>query len=184
MNDGWIRLHRKLIKKGYYKDSEHVHLWIHILLKANHEDTEFLFNGQIINIKRGQFITGRDVLSKETGINRSKIERILKCLKSEQQIEQQTTNKFRLITINNYHKYQTREQQIEQQVSNKRATSEHKQELKNEKNINISNLKNSNPYRKQLHDGSFAVNKFGVWVDANDPSVKIDPAYYPEITKN
>ena len=34
-----------------------------------------------------------------------------------------------------------------------------------------------------LHDGIIAVNKFGTWVMASDPNVRIDPAYYPEITK-
>ncbi len=33
-----------------------------------------------------------------------------------------------------------------------------------------------------LYDGSKAVQKFGVWVDANNPNVKINLQYYPELT--
>ena len=38
-------------------------------------------------IKEGQFITGRDVLSKQTGIHPSTIDRILNYFENEQQIE-------------------------------------------------------------------------------------------------
>lgn len=122
--DGWIKLYRKLMKKGYYTDSHYVHLWVHLLMKANHQDTEFLFNNAITLVKRGQFITGREELSRETGINTSKVERVLKVFKSEHQIEQQTFNKFRIITICNYDQFQPSEQQSEQPVNNKRTASE------------------------------------------------------------
>ena len=36
-----IKIHRKIIDKAFYcKDSEKVHLWIHLLLKANHKKNE------------------------------------------------------------------------------------------------------------------------------------------------
>jgi hypothetical protein len=123
--NGYIKLYRSLKSKGYYRDSEYVHLWVHLLMKASYEDREFLFGGKLHQLKPGQFITGRNSLVVETGINRSKIERILKCFEIEQQIEQQKTNKFRIISICNWSKYQICEQQDEQQVSIQRATSEH-----------------------------------------------------------
>lgn len=105
--------------------SSYVHLWVHLLYKANWRSREFMSKGEIIQLKPGQFITGRDQLSAETGIHRSSIERILKVFEKEQQIEQQKTNKGRLITILSWDKYQAGEQQIEQQMSNQRASSEH-----------------------------------------------------------
>lgn len=134
MGNGWITIHRSLLKKGYYNDSHYVHLWLHLLLRANHETTEFLWNNEILKIQRGQFVTGRKKMAKETGIQESKIERILKCFESEQQIEQQKTTKYRLITILNYSEYQDKKQQSEQQVNNKRTTSEHKQQLNKDNN--------------------------------------------------
>ena len=99
MEQGWIKLHRKLVKKGYYKRSTHVHLWIHILLMANHKPKEFMWNGKIILIKEGQFITGRKHLADETGISQGIVERILGMLENEQQIEQQKIlfGSFRLL---------------------------------------------------------------------------------------
>lgn len=130
------------MSKGWYTKSEYVHLWIHLLMKANHQEREFWFNGKTIKVKRGQFVTGRKVLSMETGISESKIERILKCFEIEQQIEQQTNNRNRLISISYFDKYQTGEQQIEQQMDNKRTTSEQQVDT----NKNEKNYKNENKY--------------------------------------
>ena len=123
-----------------------VHLWIHLLICANHEEREEYFAGKPITCKPGQFTTGRNQLVESTGINRSKVERILNKLdKFEHQIEQQTSNTNRLITILNWDEYQSIEHQSEQQVSNDRATSEQQvstlQEVKNKRTKEIKNYK-------------------------------------------
>ena len=140
-DQGWIKLHRKLKGKGYYKESEYVHLWVHLLLEANHEGNEFLFNGKVEHIKPGQLITSRQKLSQNTGIDENKVERILKCFKTEQQIEQVNKYKFRLITVNNWNDYQNNEQQNERAVNSKRTASE--QQVNTNKNVkNEENEKN------------------------------------------
>ena len=123
---GWIKLHRKFMEKGFYcKDSEKVHLWIHLLLKANHSGREEMLGGKPVFCAPGQFTTGRRQLSQETGISESKIERILKNFEEiEQQIEQQKTSTNRLISVSNWEEYQQAEQQTEQRVNNDRTTSE------------------------------------------------------------
>lgn len=108
MEQGWILLYRKIKEKGYWKKSQYVHLWLHILLSVNHESKEFLWNGEAVNVKEGQFITGRKELSKETGIPETTIERILKVLESGHQIGQQKTSKYRLITVLKWRHYQKR----------------------------------------------------------------------------
>jgi len=144
MEQGFITLHRKLLKSFFYKDSEAVHLWVHLLYSANYTDSEFMLNGRRKKLEKGQLITGRKKLAEETGIDANKIYRLLKTFKSEQLIEQQTFSKYSIITILNYSKYQTSEQQNEQQVNNKRTTSEQqvntiKQSNKNNKNNNKEN---------------------------------------------
>lgn len=110
---GWIKVYRQVKDKAYYKDSEFIHLWIHLLLCANHADAEFLNGYDIVKLKKGQFITGRKKLSLETGISESKIERILKVFEIEQQIEQQTNSRNRIISIVSWDKYQENEQQMD-----------------------------------------------------------------------
>lgn len=135
---GWIKLHRSLSEKAFYsKDSEKVHLWIHLLLKCNHEDHEELLGGKPMICKSGQFTTGRKQLSEDTGIEVNKVERILNYFeKTEHQIEQQKTSTNRLISIINWEEYQQSEQQIEQQVNNDRTTSEHTPRIKEIKEVN------------------------------------------------
>jgi hypothetical protein len=121
---GFIRVYRSLAKKAWYKKSEYVHLWVHLFIKATRKDREDWFNGQPIILKPGQFITGRKKLQDETGINQSKIERILRVFKNDQQIEQVGGATSRLISILNWHLYQNVEQQSEQQLNNGRTTDE------------------------------------------------------------
>lgn len=142
---GWIKLYRSTQNKGWYKKSEYVHLWIHILMKASHKGKEFWFDGDNIKLGAGQFVTGRKILSIETGINESKVQRILKFFESEQQIEQQTSNTNRLISVLKYEQYQNSEQQIEQRVNNQRTTSEQRVNTINNDN-NIKNYKNDGVY--------------------------------------
>ena len=125
--EGWIKLHRKIAEKSFYKkDSESVHLWIHLLICANRSEREEQLGGKKIICNPGQFTTGRKQLSKDTGISESKIERLLnKFEKIEQQITQQKTNINRLISICNWLDYQQTEQQTEQQPNNNRTTTEH-----------------------------------------------------------
>lgn len=137
---GWIKIHRQVKDKAYYKDSEFIHLWLHLLLCANHANGEYLNGYEIIKLKKGQFVTGRKKLSLETGISESKIERILKVFESEQQIEQQTNSRNRVISIVSWDKYQQTEQQTDskwtasgQQVD----TNNNDNNNKNDKKINI-----------------------------------------------
>lgn len=139
---GWVKVHRKLSEKVFYrKDSEKVHLWIHLLICANRDEREELLGGKPIKCNSGQFTTGRKQLSEATGINESKIERILTYFeKIEQQIEQQKTSTNRLISILNWSEYQQTEQQTEQQVNSDRTTSEQRvntlKEVKEVKELN------------------------------------------------
>ena len=126
MLQGWIKLHRKLSDKSFFKkDSEKVHLWILLLLKANFTEKEECLGGKPFLCKPGQFTTGRRQLAEESGISESKIERILTYFeKIEQQIEQRKMSTNRLITILNWEECQQIEQQIEQQVNNDRTATE------------------------------------------------------------
>lgn len=140
MSEGWIKLNRKLLKSPCFQNRDLLQLWIWLLLTVNHDEGKVMVGNQIVNVLPGQTVTGRNKIELETGLNRSKVERLLKTLKNEQQIEQQTFTKYRIITITNWKLYQESEQQNEQQVSNKRATSEHKQECKEGKECKEKNI--------------------------------------------
>jgi len=141
---GWIKMHRCIKESRYGKNVEMLGFWMHLLLKANHKDN---YNSNGILVKSGQMTTGRKAIALETGLSESKVERFLKKLEIEQQIEQQKTSKYRIISIVNWHKYQSTEQHIEQQANNKRTTSE--QQVNTNKNVkNEKNGKNTTESEK------------------------------------
>lgn len=154
MNNGYIKLYRKTLDNPIVnKDNDYFKVWIYLLLNATHRNMKMLFGNTTIDLKPGQIVTGREKIAKECNISESKIERILKSLKNEQQIEQQTNNKGRLITILNWSEYQENEQQIEQQVNNKRTTSEQQVNTNNnvKNNNNVINNKKENKKEKRKY---------------------------------
>ena len=140
--EGWIKLHRKILDNPVInKDADYLAVWIYLLLNATHKEVSAIFKGKKILLIPGQLITGRKSISDNLSISESKIYRILNDFKSEQQIEQQTSNKNSLITILKWNEYQNNEQQDEQQMNNKRTTNE--QQVNTNKNVkNIKNDKN------------------------------------------
>lgn len=121
---GWIKIHRALADHHISSDPQVLSVWLHLLMLANHSATKRLINGRVLVIDVGQLMTSRKSLSAKTGVQESKIERILTMLKRGQHIEQQGTTKFRLISIVNWSSYQIAEQQNEQQMNNRRTADE------------------------------------------------------------
>lgn len=140
--NGFIYLHRKMLENPIIcKDTEHIAVWVYLLLNATHKGYDVIFESERIKLKPGQLITGRKSISSKLNINESKVQRILKTFEIEQQIEQQTTPRNRLISILNWSMYQNNEQQIEQQLNNKRTTTE--QQLNTNNNVNKVNNENN-----------------------------------------
>lgn len=143
--EGWIKLHRKLLENPIVcKDADHLAVWTYLLLKATHRERDSIFKGERITLKPGQLIAGRKSIASFLKINEIKVQRILKLLENEHQIEQQTSNRNRLITILNWGLYQGNEQQDEQQMNNKRTTDE--QQMNTYKNIKKDKNNKKNIY--------------------------------------
>lgn len=142
--NGWIKLHRQILENPIAQKPCYLALWVYLLIKANHKSKDFIWNGKRQTCKRGQVLTGRNEIARETGIKAGTVENILKYLEIEQQIEQQKTSKHRLITVINYNQYQSVEQEIEQQSDNRVTTDEQQNDTtKNDKNNkNVKNDKN------------------------------------------
>lgn len=149
-NKGWISLYRKTLDNPFImKDSDHFAIWCYLLLKVSHKSYKSIFGKDKIILKKGQLIIGRKKIAEDLSINESKIERVLKCFESEQQIEQQKNTKGRLITILNWGEYQNSEQHFEQQMNNKRTTSE--QQMNTNNNIitkQYNNIDNNKKNKK------------------------------------
>jgi hypothetical protein len=119
-NSGWISLHRRILENAISSRPAWFSVWVHLLLMANHNDNDFIWNDRKITVKRGQLLTGRDELAKKCGVSPSLVERVLKYLEIEHQIGQQKTTKYRLITILNWEKYQNSDNKADSKRTTKR----------------------------------------------------------------
>lgn len=109
MNEGFILLHRKIKENWLWQRSDYFHWFTHLLLKANFKDNDsFLFEGEFISIKRGQFITSYRNLAKELPVcSEQKIRTFLKLLIKDKIVLIDSLRKATRITICNYDSYQS-----------------------------------------------------------------------------
>ena len=117
--NGFIILDRKMLKWEWYQDTNTVRLFIHCLLKANWKEGKF----QGIKIPRGSFVTSLKKLSEELSANNQfytvqNVRTSLNHLISTNEITNKSFTKFRIITINNYDKYQDLNKYLNKQLTN------------------------------------------------------------------
>lgn len=118
-------------------------VWSWCLMKANHADKQFPFNGKDIVVKNGSFITGlNSAQSQLPTLSIQNIRTALAYLKSTNRITITSTNKFSVITIVKWKEYQQENTQTnkpltnEQQTTNKPlTTNKNVKKIKNVKNI-------------------------------------------------
>tara|TARA_R100000655_G_scaffold108800_1_gene161542 strand:+ start:142 stop:1239 length:1098 start_codon:yes stop_codon:yes gene_type:complete len=134
---GFIKLHRSIIDWEWYQDKNTRLVFIHLLLTANY--TAKPWRGQII--ERGQLITSIKKLSHAVGLTTQQTRRALKNIQKSKEVTIKTTNKFTLLTIDNYNTYQDsticENKQNNKQTTNKRTNKEQTtQQQLNNKRIN------------------------------------------------
>ncbi len=125
MEDWWIKIFPyRLLEWEWYDDLYMFRLFMHLLLKANYRDKEW--HGTII--KRGQLVTSLGHLSTETGLSYRNVRTCLDKLEKTGEIVRQATNKFTIITVCKYGKYQQapadERQTTDKQTTNKRQTND------------------------------------------------------------
>ena len=135
---GWIKIHRKFLDWEWFNKSEAVHLFLYMLIKANHKDNKWQGN----DVKRGQFISSLGNISSATGITIQQIRTILKKLEKTNEIKVKSTSQFTIVTICKYECYQDEEETTNkpttnhQQTTNKQSTTnKNDKKEKNEKEV-------------------------------------------------
>jgi len=113
MNEGWIKLHRKILNSDMYKALNSIQrdIMIQCLLMANHEGKKWEWKGKIFECKPGQFITSLESIKKYCAKNVS-IKNIRTCINKLERWEflaNKSAKSGRLITIVNWDLYQSDE---------------------------------------------------------------------------
>jgi DNA-binding transcriptional MerR regulator len=178
---GWIKIHRKFLDWEWFNKSEAVHLFMYLVLKANHKDGQW----QGIDIKKGQFITSFGKISTDTGISLQTIRTLLKKFEKSNEINIQTTNKYSVVTICKYECYQKETESTNEQLTNKQQSTNNqlttnKNDKKEKKEIYIPELSeflafaiqecsNINQDDVKHKYKSWVMNE---WKDGNDKPIK------------
>lgn len=126
---GWIKIHRKILDWEWYNDTNTFRLFMHLILKANHKDKKY----RGILVKAGSFLTGRELLSIETGLSIQQVRTCLERLKSTNEITINSSRQGTIIQIVKYKDYQitTNEITTNQPQDNQQVTTN--KNIKNEK---------------------------------------------------
>lgn len=114
---GSIKLFRQFRDWEWYQDVNVKSLFIELLLVAQFKDTKW----QNIPINRGQLVISLARLSESTGLSVHQVRTALDKLESTGEIKKQVTNRFSLITICNYDKWQTNDGEEWQANDNQKA---------------------------------------------------------------
>lgn len=129
----YVKIFRKLINWEWFTDVNTCHLFVYCLLKANWKDGSW----KGIAYKRGQFITSLETMSQETGLSVRKVRTALKHLILTNEVTNQVTSNYRLISVVNYDLYQSK-RQTERQGDDKAATKQRQSD-----DNSIRNIKNN-----------------------------------------
>ncbi len=148
----WIKLYRKFKDWEWYGDVVVTSLFVHLLLSANWKPKKW----QGITVDTGELITSIGTLSKELNISVRQTRTALDRLQACHAIDKQTTNKYTLIKVLNYCKYQgsdfLSDKHLDNQTTNERQTNDKQtttpKELKKYRNIDIyNNIYNNSDFK-------------------------------------
>lgn len=140
MNEGFIKLFRSMINWEWYQDANTTRVFLHLLLNANLEESRF--KNHII--PKGSLVVGRKTLAETLGISEQNVRTALNHLKSTNEITIKSTNRFSIVTIVNWEKYQVNKKQSTNKVTNNLTNNQPttNQQLTTEKEYKNKELKN------------------------------------------
>lgn len=149
--DGWLKLYRSILDSAVFQDAEILKVWIWLLCNVAFEQHDTVCYGKVIHLKPGQIATGRKKIAQCTDLNENKVYRALTVLKSLGNIEIKATNKYSIITVVKWDKYQdenVKRTSSEQQNNSKTTTEEQQGDSKRTQHKNGKNgKKEKNIYR-------------------------------------
>jgi DNA replication protein DnaD len=114
--------------------------WVYLLMSANHSDTKILLGNQLIDVKKGSFITSEIKLMAEFQWSKSKLRAFLILLESQSMIEKITDSKKTTLSIVKYIDYQELQTTKKPQKDRQRTTKEPRADTNN----NDNNYNNEN----------------------------------------
>jgi len=101
--EGYIKAFRSLLKWEWYCEPNTMRLFVHCLLNANYQESKW--QGEVI--PAGSFVTSSIKLASELALSRDQIRYAIDNLKHTNEITTISTNKYTVINVANWAKYQS-----------------------------------------------------------------------------
>lgn len=105
-NTGYIKLHRNILDSEIFNSADILQMWIWCLCKASFKDKKALIGNSTVDLKAGQFVCGSKAGAVVFETSESTFHRRLKILEELGCISLNPTNKFTIVTVNNWCEYQ------------------------------------------------------------------------------
>lgn len=154
----YVKIFRKMLGWGWYGDTNTFRVFMHILLKANYQESEYRGH----KIPAGACVFGRKKWSKELGLSEQQIRTAIFHLQSTNEITIKSTNKFTVVTLTNWEFWQieegkstkkrTNHQPSSQPTSNQQVTTS-----KESKNIRNTTTPTIEDVRKYVADNNLSI---------------------------
>lgn len=143
MSHGWIKVHRSLMDHwvGQMEPYCAIAAWVDLLILANHKNKKVYINSHLFEVQRGQILTSIVKLSTRWNRGRKWISKLLNNFEKDAMIQQKRDNRFTLITICNYDRFQSKA--VEEGTAEGTAEGQqnaHKQEDKERKEVKKKDL--------------------------------------------
>lgn len=153
---GWIKLHRKIRSNPIFNDPQLLRLWLICLTEASHTEHDQIVGRQTVKLKPGDFVTGRFALmdmyntglkSKDRVKGEKTIFRWLEQLQEMGYLTIKKTNKFSIVSIDNWAIYQDGASENDNSLTIKRPSKDHQMTT----NKNVKNDKNKKKINNSRH---------------------------------
>ena len=136
-NKGYVLVWRKMLDSGLMQMPNTLTLFMYILVNATHKDIK----SGMVELKRGQYISGRKKLAKELKQSEQNIRTSLKKLEELKILTIKTTSEYSVYTIEKYDYYQNPENKVTKVLTNDQPTAN--QRLTTKQTHNTQNTHNT-----------------------------------------
>ncbi len=150
MAGDWVKIHRAMMEHAVWESDWLVRLFLWCIFKASYADRK-VFG---VDLKKGQFITGRSKAADELGVDQSRWYRGMQKLQEYGCVVIESNSNRTTVTVCNYETYQAKDSDdrtaIEQQSNSNRTAIEQQSNTKEE----INNSKKGKKGRREEHSNA------------------------------
>ena len=107
----YVKLNRALRDNPIAADPHYLAVWTWLLMLAAYRPHSVILHGIQTELEAGQLATSVRILGEKSGVKKDKVATILVCLEKEKMIRRKVSNKYTVITLVNWAKYQVEETQ-------------------------------------------------------------------------